>query len=172
MMLMFFIPKTVLASTTVKINDLKEKAQTLDGQSVTIVAEAIGEKMARSGGTWINVNDCTNAIGVWMTSAEAEKVTSYGNYEQKGDTLEITGIYRRACKEHGGEPDIHLTSMKIAAKGHAVEEDVSLVKIALSVIFGGMCLLLLLFYRKQTKYINKISTKNGRRNGHTIDQDE
>lgn len=172
MILIFSIPMTAFASTSVKINDLIEEAKTLDGQTVTIIAEAIGEKMVRSEGTWINVNDGTNAIGVWMTSAEADKVTSYGNYEQKGDTLEITGTYRRACKEHGGEPDIHLTSMKVVVKGHAVEEDVSLVKIAFSVIFGGMCLLLLIFYTNQTKYINRISSKNGRRNGHSEDQDE
>lgn len=172
LMLLFLNPIKVNASTSMKINDLIEHAMDLDGQTVTITAEAIGEKMDRTDGTWVNVNDVSNAIGIWMDTTEAEKITSYGSYKAKGDMLEITGVFNRACKEHGGESDIHYTSMKVITKGYAVKEDIPFMKVAITLILASTSLLFVIFFMNQSKYIKKISAKNNRKSGNAHHQEE
>lgn len=108
------------ASVSYSINDLIENAISLDGEKVTITAEAIGERMERAEGTWVNVNDGTNAIGVWMDKLTAAKIGFFGDYSHKGDTLSITGIFSRACLEHGGEPDIHAETLEITRSGEII----------------------------------------------------
>lgn len=139
-------------AAAVKINDLIEGAISMDGKKVTVTAEAIGEKMDREGGTWVNVHDGSNAIGIWMTKEEAERISVFGNYKQKGDTLEVTGLFNRACKEHGGEADIHLLTMKILKTGEAVEKSISMVKTASSVVLLSLMALLYLAFRNQSRY--------------------
>ncbi|MBW8380986.1 MAG: hypothetical protein K0M69_00490 [Youngiibacter sp.] len=124
--LILLFPSTAAdASVSYSINDLIENAISLDGEKVTITAEAIGEKMERPEGTWVNVNDGTNAIGVWMDKQTADRIGYFGDYSHKGDTLRITGTYRRACLEHGGEPDIHAETLYIIKSGEVISHSAS-----------------------------------------------
>ena len=164
LMFLFLVPIKVYASTSMKINDLIENALSLDGQTVTITAEAIGERMDRPGGTWVNVNDGTNAIGIWMDTEDADRITSYGSYKAKGDMLEITGVFNRACKEHGGESDIHFSSMKTVAVGYSMKEEIPGAKVVLTLILTATSLLFLTFFMNQSKYIHILSEKTGKIN--------
>lgn len=116
------------AATTVSVNELIENAKELDGQKVTIQGETIGEAMERRDYSWININDGTNAIGVWISRSEAEKVTSYGDYKNIGDMIQITGIFYRACKKHGGEADFHADTIAVIKKGYSVKEELPISK--------------------------------------------
>lgn len=116
------------AATTDSVNDLIEHAKELDGKELTIQGETIGEAMERGEYSWININDGTNAIGVWVSRSDAEKVTSYGNYKNLGDLILTTGIFHRACKEHGGEADFHADTITVIKRGHPVKEELPISK--------------------------------------------
>lgn len=145
-------PFQLTSAADVKINDLIEEAMAYDGQRATVTAEAIGERMDRTDGTWVNVHDGSNAIGIWMTREEAEKINTFGSFRQTGDTLEITGIFNRACKEHGGEADIHLISMNIVKTGEAIERSIGMAKIAATVLLVSMAALIFMVFLDQSKY--------------------
>lgn len=117
------------AATTTNINYLIENAKALDGKQVTVQGEAIGEVMQRGDYSWVNINDTTNAMGIWMKTTDALKVTRYGDYKNTGDTIIVTGTFHRACAEHGGEADIHSETMSITQSGHAVAEQIPFGKV-------------------------------------------
>jgi len=126
---------TSATQDTVKINDLIENASLYDGKTVAVTAEAIGECMERGSNAWINVNDGSNAIGIWMTKEESSQITYYGDYRYTGDTIAVTGIYNRACSEHGGEPDIHCKNISVMKAGETRKEEISSAKILAAIFF-------------------------------------
>ncbi|MDF2888192.1 MAG: hypothetical protein K0R23_2577 [Lacrimispora sp.] len=147
----FALTFKVNAQSLTDINDLIEKAKEYDGEDVTIQGEVIGESMKRGNYSWININDGTNAIGIWLDSDIAEGILSYGHYKSKGDTVKITGIFNRACKEHGGEADLHSSSFEIVKNGYEVKEQISPVKIIIAVILTLFALVLMLILVKVIK---------------------
>lgn len=119
----------VFAADITPINDLIEKAKEFDGKTVTVQGEAIGEVLPRGIYSWVNIHDGTNAIGIWIKSTETQKITHMGDYKHKGDTVMLTGVFRRACAEHGGESDIHSDSFKVTQIGSDVTHPISASKI-------------------------------------------
>ena len=105
LLLSFSLSTQVCAADAIEINTLIEKSQAFDGQTITVEGEAIGEAMLRGEYAWINISDNTNAIGVWLKSSDAQKITSFGGYRHKGDTVKISGTFSRNCIEHGGDVD-------------------------------------------------------------------
>lgn len=146
-----FSIKVKAESSLTDINDLIENAKELDGQEVTVQGEAIGERMDRGNYSWININDGTNAIGIWLDGSEADKVSNYGNYKFIGDTVKITGVFHRACKEHGGEADLHSISLEIVKDGYQVKEQISQVKILSAIILTPLALLILVLFIRLIK---------------------
>jgi hypothetical protein len=140
---------TVKAQEVTDINELIEKAQALDGCEITIQGEAIGERMDRGSYSWVNLNDGTNAIGIWLDKSEAVKIERYGNYKNKGDTVKITGIFNRACKEHGGEADLHGDFIIIVEEGYPVEEQIPQVKIVSAIVLIVVAILMVVIFRKR-----------------------
>ncbi|MDI6605534.1 MAG: hypothetical protein QME65_00070, partial [Candidatus Omnitrophota bacterium] len=63
------------------------------------------------------------AIGVWLeASLLKDAPLTAGNYRSSGDIIEVSGVFHRACPEHGGDLDIHaLQVQKIAAGRHNPE---------------------------------------------------
>lgn len=143
----------VKAASEYTINDLIENAKELDEKEITVQGEAIGEGMNRGNYSWININDGTNAIGLWVKQKTAVKVDCYGNYKYIGDTIKITGIFHRACIEHGGEADIHVNNLKVVKEGYRVNNKISMVKVISTIIIVFMALIILLIFNK--KVINK-----------------
>lgn len=103
---------------------LIEQAQYLDGRPVVYRGEVIGDFMRREGHVWINVSDGSNAIGIWLTEAQAEGLARAGRYDARGDEIEVTGTFSRACPEHGGDYDIHALSITRLAAGYPVDHPV------------------------------------------------
>lgn len=140
--IIFSLSLNVKAAEITDINNLIEYAKEFDGQEVTVQGEAIGERLDRGDYSWVNINDSTNAIGIWLNKNEAEGVTYYGDYKHKGDIIRITGIFHRACNEHGGEADLHTNSIEIIKEGHIVKEQIPSSKIIAAVILVSFALLL------------------------------
>jgi hypothetical protein len=143
----------VKADDITDINDLIEHAKELDGSQVSIQGEAIGERMDRGNYSWVNINDGTNAIGIWLNKKDAEKILHYGNYKWKGDTVIITGTFNRACIEHNGEADIHGLTIEVVNEGYYTYEKPASSKIIMTGVLSVVALLLASFYIK--RYYNK-----------------
>lgn len=117
-------------------NDLIENGKSLDGKKVIILGEAIGEPLNRGEYTWVNISDGSAAIGIWMRSTDAQKISFYGNYKTKGDKVKISGEFHRACAEHGGDMDIHSLSVEIDEEGRSINEIINKPKVKSALILS------------------------------------
>lgn len=132
-------------------NELISHAKQYDGKSVTYSGEVIGDIMSRGKFAWVNLNDGDNAIGVWMGAALAKEINFTGAYRSEGDVLEISGIFHRACLEHGGDLDIHAQTLRKIVSGKIVNHKVDFLKVKLILILLGALFsiwILSLFKRK------------------------
>lgn len=139
------------ANDVEKLNDLIEKGSFFNRQTVTVQGEAIGEALERNKYAWVNINDQTNAMGIWMKLDDAKKIKFFGDYTHKGDIIKVSGVFNRACKEHGGDMDIHGTTVEIVEKGHEVKEDVSAWKMVVGVVLTLITLCIAGFYYYRIK---------------------
>lgn len=126
----FFILVTIfmLSSVTlvnasqqeVSIYDLIEKAKEYDGKEVVLEGEVIGDILDRGEYVWVNISDGNNsAIGIYMSKDLSSVIKTAGNYKTSGDKIRIVGIFQRACKDHGGDMDIHASSVELVSQGKA-----------------------------------------------------
>ncbi|MGE5508977.1 MAG: hypothetical protein ACM3RP_10920 [Chitinophagales bacterium] len=103
-------------------SELIEHPERWDGQPLTFRGEVIGDIMRRGDRAVVNVNDGTYAIGIWLPVRAADELRFAGRSGVKGDTVEVRGTYHRACREHGGDPDIHAESLTVTKFGGPVPE--------------------------------------------------
>jgi aspartyl-tRNA synthetase len=139
----------VSAKTETGINDLIENAKRVDGKEVVVCGEVIGERMDRGENAWINLSDKTNAIGIWLNNRDADKILNYGNYKKQGDIVSVKGVFHNACKEHGGEADLHCISIEIMKEGKTVNRQLSAAKIIGAAIAVSAALLMIAVSRKK-----------------------
>lgn len=139
------------AQDTVNLNDLVENGSSFDGKMVTVQGEALGEAMERGGYAWVNISDPTNVMGIWMKAEDAKKIKFFGDYKHKGDTIKVSGVFHRACREHGGDMDIHGDAVDIVEQGHQVKEAIDTRKIAAGLILTFTALILAGFYFKSKR---------------------
>ncbi len=132
------------AQKSIDIDSLINNEKDYNNKTVIVEGEAIGEVLERGDYAWVNINDGTNAIGIWMTEADAKTIEYFGDYKHVGDTLRITGIFSSDCKEHGGDVDIHAASMEIIKKGNTVHDVVSNSKAITAAIL--LCAALIIAY--------------------------
>lgn len=126
--------------------DLINSAKQYDGKEIDYKGEVIGDVMVRGKFAWINVNDGKNAIGIWLAKDLAKEVSYAGSYKTKGDIIEAKGIFNRTCALHGGDLDIHASSLQVIQKGEKVEEIISPRKIKVALAFLIICLTLTVIY--------------------------
>jgi hypothetical protein len=122
--------------------DLIQRAKELDGQTVAYSGEVIGDVMCRGTHCWVNVNDGSNAIGIWAEEAPARAIAFTGSYSARGDTVAAIGMLHRSCAEHGGDLDIHAVSLEVFKPGHQVSEKISMAKVRFVLILAAITLLL------------------------------
>ncbi len=106
----------------VSSSELINKAKEYDGKTVIYEGEVIGDIMSRGEYAWINVNDTKNAIGIWIDKVFTKDIVYTGSYKSKGDWVEITGVFHRACPEHGGDLDIHGQALRKTKLGKNAPE--------------------------------------------------
>lgn len=159
---MFKIPKALIplflavclcypayaAADRITISDLVENSISLDGMQVTIEGEVIGEALERGEYAWINVRDDTNAIGVWVKRGQIAQIEYYGDYKHKGDTIRASGVFQKACTEHGGDVDIHCTQIDVIKSGYTVHEEITSSRVIAAVIFfAAACAVTVVYFR-------------------------
>lgn len=127
-----------IQTSIIPIHDLIINSHDYDNQTITIKAEVILEVLERGENAWINVNDGTNAIGVYLPIAMVKDLDVFGDYDHKGDVVLVEGVFSRNCDEHGGEIDIHAVKLTIIEEGYEVKHEVSSLKFI--VTFMGVTL--------------------------------
>jgi frataxin-like iron-binding protein CyaY len=144
-------PMKAEAAAITPINDLIENAKALDGKEITIQGETIGEELERGNYCWININDGSNAIGIWLDGKSAGFIKFYGDYKHIGDTVQITGVFHRACTQHDGEADIHGSLLTIEKTGYLVKDQVPIIKLIITLILMGVGLSFSVVYFRKIK---------------------
>ena len=120
-------------SEVVNSGSLLQEWEKYDGREVVFRGEAVGDVMARGNHAWLAVNDDpyslealheagelrggNSGVGVWLPVSEAEKVTRLGRHGSVGDYVEVIGVFHADCREHGGDFDIHATSLRVLKPG-------------------------------------------------------
>jgi len=102
--------------------ELIDNAKQFDGKTVVYIGEVIGDIMIRGEYAWVNVNDGKNAIGVWINKDLIKDIHYMGSYKFKGDVVEVSGTFNRACLQHGGDLDIHAQSLTKRIAGRPAQE--------------------------------------------------
>lgn len=146
-----FIPVSAYAvDNTVSSNDLIDNASEYDGQTIVYTGEVIGDIMSRGDYTWLNISDGSNAIGVWVKSADMQDIKIAGRYDNRGDIVKITGIFYRACANHGGDFDIHANSIEIVERGYYVSHKIEAWKVIMAIfLFTGAIACMTFVLRKK-----------------------
>jgi len=134
-------------------NELINQAARYDGKVITYAGEVVGDVMVRGNYAWINVNDSNNAIGIWVDKIKVQDIIYTGNHKARGDWVEITGVFHRACSEHGADLDIHGEAVKKIVPGRPILEEADREKRKIAVtLLGGLCLALILqLFKKPLK---------------------
>jgi hypothetical protein len=143
--------------------DLVEAPKEFDGTDVTFRGEVIGEAMVRGEMAWIHVNDdpyymknveeeaqlggYNSGMAIWLPAGETETITYFGDYKHEGDIFEIEGVFNSACGEHGGDTDIHATTLTIIQAGHVVVDQIKPGKVVWAIALAFLALALYLINR-------------------------
>lgn len=125
-LVLLILPAVALAQdNSVSSNDLIDRAKDYDGQSVVYTGEVVGDILYRGDYAWLAVYDGSNTIGCYVTADQAKQISVIGGYGKRGDTVQIDGVFHRACAEHGGDLDIHAVAVTILAVGSTTTNAVS-----------------------------------------------
>lgn len=148
---------------------LIDSPKTFDRTTVDFTGEAIGERMVRDAGTskngaWLAVNDdpymyhgvgnhtrlegYNSGMSVWVSPASlTDGIKNYGGYKHNGDVVKVRGVFHAACAEHGGDMDIHATSLEIVRTGEPIYHAVTRIRVVIAVVLCALVLALLVIIR-------------------------
>ena len=87
---------TITNSPVVTINTLIEQSLTHDHQTVVIEGEVLGEVLERGDHAWLNVNDGTNAIGIYLKLDQTSGLKYFGDYFNQGDIVSTINYEQKA----------------------------------------------------------------------------
>ncbi|MFH1046440.1 MAG: DNA-binding protein [Candidatus Omnitrophota bacterium] len=137
---------TLCFAQSISSTELINNAKQHDGQTVRYAGEVIGEIMARQGHAWINVNDGKNALGIWVDKTLLKDIKYSGGYQTQGDWVEVQGVFHRACREHGGDLDIHADSVMLVRPGAALAHPLEKAKVKAGIVLLGIIILFAIVY--------------------------
>ena len=138
---------TTVFAQPVSSTQLINNAALYDAKVVSFEGEVIGDVMARGDFAWINVFDGQNAIGIWIASSLTREILYTGSYKAKGDWVEISGVFHRACPEHGGDLDIHAAALHKNNRGRLIKERFNLGNRNFSFVLLGVLALIWILTR-------------------------
>ncbi len=137
---------------------LVENASAWDGRVVVFKGEAIGEAMARGKMAWIHLNDdaymwknieegaklkgYNSGHAVWVPAEMGIRIRFFGDFKHEGDVVKVVGIFHAACPEHGGDMDIHATTLEVVRFGHPVRHVINASRAILAAILIVLALIL------------------------------
>ena len=126
-----------------------------DGREILFEGEAIGDAMRRGDHAWVNVLDADAALGVYAPVAATNEIGVFGSSRAKGDLVLVRGVFHRACPDHGGDMDIHATSITVVQPGHATPHPVNNFKLALMPLSIALAAGLYIIWRKREAAVRK-----------------
>jgi hypothetical protein len=130
--------------------ELINNAKFYDSKLIVYEGEIIADIMKRGNYAWININDGENAIGIWLNASLLKDILYTGSYKSMGDRVEVTGIFNRACPQHGGDLDIHAQAIRKISAGRLIQKRLNLGKRNLAIILSGiLCLIWILSLLKR-----------------------
>lgn len=148
----FTTPCKASSNSYRNFNDMVEKAKELNGKNLDIEGEAIGEPLKRGDYTWVNICDGNGtSIGIYMKTKDAEKIKFFGSSKVKGDTILVSGEFRRACKDHGGDLDVHANKVSIEKAGNKILEEVNKSKLLYAAVLTFVAAIISIFCFKRKK---------------------
>ena len=143
-----------LSGDPVASTALIENPLAWDGRIIWFAGEAVGEALGRGASAWLQVNDDAYQVrnpgeghplagynsgqAIWVPLALARRVRLFGDYSTEGDAVRVRGEFHAACREHGGDMDIHATGLEVVREGRAITHRPSLGRLGV-----GLGLLLL-----------------------------
>ncbi len=136
----------------VSSTELIERARDLDGQTVIYAGEVVGEVMIRGDRAWINVSDGQNVLGCWCGKEQAAGIKYCGQYGFRGDYVQVTGTFNRACRQHGGEFDLHAGELSVTAEGGKRDTSVTANKKKLAIFLAVPAALIAVYYFVRTRF--------------------
>lgn len=153
---------------------LVEKPATYDGRSVRFAGEAIGEVMVRGENAWIHLNDdayqernieegaelggYNSGMAVYVPADLVKRIDTYGDYKHEGSIVQVSGTFNAACREHGGDMDIHATRLDVLVPGHFVLDRVLPWKVWLALLLSAVAGALLVVERSSR---NRVTPHRG-----------
>ena len=129
--------------------ELIEKAKELNGRKLNYRGELVTAILDRGEYSWINLNDGFNAIGIWCKSSSLSGVKFIGDYKNRGDVIETSGTFNRACSIHNGELDLHADTVKIVKKGHLLMMAIDLKRINSAIALFALTIFTVIIFRKR-----------------------
>ncbi len=145
-----------------------------NGKTVTFAGEAIGEVMVRGDYAWIHLNDdaymdvnveegaklggYNSGMAVWIPSSLTVPIDTYGDYKHEGSIVQVSGTFNAACKEHGGDMDIHATTLSVIRAGHVVADPIAPWKASLAAALVALAAVLFWIERRTR---NRITPHRG-----------
>jgi len=127
---------------------------------VSFTGEAIGEAMRRGAMAWIHLNDdayglaaegapaalsgANSGIGVWVSAEDAALLSVFADYRHHGDLVEVAGVFNAACPLHGGDMDIHATSLRIVRPGFTMARVIRPARLLAAASLAALVIALLL----------------------------
>ncbi|MDI6799413.1 MAG: hypothetical protein QMD53_01810 [Actinomycetota bacterium] len=157
-----FVGATAFALTS--STQLIEEHQDYNGKTVTFEGEAIGDVMIRGESAWIHLNDdpygknrsrelsgYNSGMAVWISADEAGKIETLGNYNNWGDLVRVVGTFNAACLEHGGDMDIHASSLSVIKPGEGIDHPIRAERIFWAAGLGFLSATLFLLNRRKAR---------------------
>lgn len=158
--ILIILIKLPVHAQVITINTLIEDAKVYDQTTINLSGEVIGEVLERKDNAWININDGSNAIGIYLPLAWTTDLQYFGSYQATGDKVLIEGVFNRSCIDHGGEMDIHARSIKIIEVGSLSQHPISNWKFTMAFILLCVSLVFAFYHRPhflQRKKHSKLS---------------
>ena len=162
-LLILAVPGVALAEgDSVSSNDLIDHAKDYDGTTVVFEGEVIGDILSRGEYAWLAVYDGSNTIGVYVTAEQTKQISVVGGYGKRGDTVSVQGVFHRACAEHGGDLDIHASSVTVLSVGARVPMPISrlVTTLAIALPVPAAVLLFLVWKRRAASRLPKQNSVN------------
>lgn len=104
---------------SVSVSELLSATERMDESYIEIEGEVVGTPIRQgSDRLWINVRDDNGGmVGVIVRQSQIDKIGVWGGYCKHGDTVQVAGVYHRACDIHADELDVHASKVKVTEKG-------------------------------------------------------
>ncbi|MEW6100949.1 MAG: DNA-binding protein [Candidatus Omnitrophota bacterium] len=146
-----FCTAKIAVAQSLSSSELINNAKQYDGKTVVFEGEVIGDIMQRGEYAWVNLYGGESAIGIWINSSLTKDILYTGSYKAKGDLLEVTGIFHRACAEHGGDLDIHAAALRKIAPGRNISHKINPAKRNWALLGLGVVLLAWILTRLKSR---------------------